>query len=762
MTDLKLWYDTPAQAWTEALSIGNGRLGAMVFGGATRERLQLNEDTLWSGGPYNPVNPEALAHLDDVRNLLFAERYTEAEAAANRWLMGKPIKQMPFQPAADLWIEMTGIGEVADYRRELDLGTAIATTSFTADTLGIHREIFATAEDGVIALRIMAARPGTLSLRVTLTSLQKGAVRSPAIGTLRFEGHNSAAYGIDGALTFAVEGRVSTDGHLETGPQSVDVSGASEVTILIDAATSYVRFDDVSGDPVAKLTTRLDAATALGWRQLRENHIANHHALFSRLSIDLGETSAARLPTDQRIAANPHVADPALAALFVQYGRYLLLASSRPGTQPANLQGIWNDNLTPPWDSKYTTNINLQMNYWLADPANLAECIEPLLRLVQEVALTGRETARVHYGAPGWVLHHNTDIWRATAPIDGAKWGLWPTGGAWLCVQLWDHIRFGDDGLIADLYPALKGAAEFIAHVLVPLPDTDLLVTAPSLSPENVHPLGAALCYGPAMDSQIIRDLFDATIEAGDKLGLDPDLRTQLAKLKSQLPVDRIGKAGQLQEWLADWDMDVPEIHHRHVSHLYAVYPSAQITLEGTPELAAAARRSLETRGDDATGWGIGWRINLWARLRDGDRAHAVVQRLLSPDRTYPNLFDAHPPFQIDGNFGGAAGIIEMFVQSQNGEIHLLPSLPAAWPAGRVTGIRARGGIEVDLVWADGALVEAMLKGSGARTVSVLYGMNRVELTPHFDGSRVTIADFDNAHPAAPAGANRHDGAPED
>ena len=594
MSALKLWYTGPADVWTQALPVGNGRLGAMVFGGASRERLQLNEDTLWAGGPCDPNNPDALEHLAEIRALLFAERYAEAEAEANRWLMARPLKQMPYQPAGDLWLDMPGAGDATGYRRELDLNTAIASTRFTAHGVTFTREVFATAADGILVIHLAADRPAALSFCVGLTSEQSGTLAAPGPGVLRFTGRNPAAQGIAGALSFAIEARVTTDGRLGNEAGAITIDGASEATILLDIATSYRRYNDVNGDPIAAITARLDAAARLTLEVIRTRHIADHRAFFSRLEIDLGTTAAADLPTDARIAANPQAPDPALAALFVQYGRYLLLASSRPGTQPANLQGIWNDLLVPPWDSKYTTNINLQMNYWLPDVANLGECIEPLLRLVEELAVTGRDTARVHYDAPGWVLHHNTDLWRATAPIDGAQWGVWPTGGAWLCAQLWDHVRFGNDGLVERLYPVMVAAAEFIAHVLVPLPGTELLVTAPSLSPENVHPHGAALCYGPAMDSQIIRDLFDAVIEAGEQLGRDPALRARLASLRARLPEHRIGHAGQLQEWLADWDIDVPEIHHRHVSHLYALYPSHQIRSTELPSL-------LQPRADRST-----------------------------------------------------------------------------------------------------------------------------------------------------------------
>lgn len=731
-TDLTLWYDKPAAEWVEALPVGNGRLGAMVFGGIGHERLQLNEDTLYAGGPYQQVNPDALDYLGEVRALLFAERYAEAQALADRHLMSVPLKQMPYQPAVDLLIDMPGAAAASRYRRVLDLDQAVALTSFERDGLSVTREVFATAADGILVVRISASAPLPL-LRLSPTSLNAGTLSVPDTATLRFTGRNRAAYDIEGRLSFVAEARVRSDGAASSVADALEITGAREVVVLVDIATSYRRFDDVGGDPLAAVTRRLDAAELHDAESLRRRHVAEHQALFRRLSIDLGHTEAEALSTDRRIAANETVADPALAALYVQYGRYLMLASSRPGTQPANLQGIWNELIEPPWDSKYTANINLQMNYWLADPANLSECMEPLVRLVEDVAITGAETAKRQYGAPGWVLHHNTDLWRATGPIDGAQWGLWPTGGAWLIAQLWDHIgHSGDSALIARLYPVMVGAAEFIAHVLVPLPGTDFLVTAPSLSPENVHPHGASLCYGPAMDSQIIRDLFDAVTAAGELLDRDKALRSRLATLRARLPADRIGAGGHLQEWLEDWDLDVPEIHHRHVSHLYALYPSQQIAVDTTPELAEAARRSLDIRGDDATGWGIGWRINLWARLRDGDRAHGIVQRLLSPERTYPNMFDAHPPFQIDGNFGGAAGILEMLVQSRPGEITLLPALPSAWPHGSVAGVKARGNVIVDMSWAEGELETVRLRSDRAQVVTVRYAGNttRLEIGP--------------------------------
>lgn len=723
MADLELWYDAPAREWTEALPIGNGRLGAMIFGVAERERLQLNEDTLWTGGPYSPVNPEARPNLDRVRNLIFAGRFAEAEALAERHLMARPLKQMSYQPAGDLWIDQDIDGSVADYRRTLDLETAIATVNFRADGTKFTREAIASPSDGVIVVRLTADRPGRVSFTLSLTSEQPGGPAVAEGSTITWRGKNRDSQGIAGRLTFAIRAHVSSVGAVvvPTGA-SLRVEGADEALVIVDAATSFRAFDDTGADLDAALSARAAGVARKSWLEIRAGHVAEHQRLFNRLSIDLGRSNNTDLPTDKRVAANPQAPDPALASLYVQYGRYLMICSSRPGTQPANLQGIWNDGIDPPWGSKYTTNINLQMNYWLPDPANLDECMEPLIRLVEEVSVTGAEMAEAHYGARGWVLHHNTDLWRAVGPIDGAKWGLWPTGGAWLCVQLWDHAEFRGrpEQLVRRLHPLIAGAASFIFDVLAPLPGTDWLVTNPSLSPENVHPFGASLCAGPAMDRQIVRDLIAALLAASTELGIDDELVAEARRVLPRLPPDRIGRAGQLQEWLDDWDMAAPEIDHRHISHLYGLYPSQQINIDRTPSFATAARRSLEIRGDNATGWGICWRLNLWARLRDGDHAHDVLSLLLSPERTYPNLFDAHPPFQIDGNFGGAAGILEMLMQSGEGWVNLLPALPSAWPNGSVRGVCARGGLEVDLTWAAGRLTEAEIKSSVAGTVRVL------------------------------------------
>jgi alpha-L-fucosidase 2 len=540
--------------------------------------------------------------------------------------------------------------------------------------------------------------------------------------SLLIRGRNVAGPATPARLEFALRIRVLSDGVVSVQDGRLVVQDTRATALLIAAATSYERFNDVSGDPVAKVRQHTELAAHESYSALRKQHIRDYRTLYASTSLELPSTAAADEPTDVRILESEASDDPALAALYFQFARYLLISSSRAGCQPANLQGIWNEGTNPPWGSKYTININTQMNYWPADPAGLGVCAEPLLRMVEDLAITGARTANTMYAARGWVAHHNTDLWRAAAPIDAPLWGLWPCGGAWLCNALWDHYDYSrDQALLQRLYPLLRGAALFFLDTLVEDPQGRGLLTSPSLSPENKHPFGSSLCAGPAMDRQILRDLFAHTVEAAQLLAFDEPLLAQMSAAGSRLAPDAIGKQGQLQEWLEDWDALAPEPHHRHVSHLYAVYPSSQINVRDTPQLIQAAKQSLRLRGDLATGWGTAWRLCLWARMGEGAHAHAVLKKLLGPDRTYPNLFDAHPPFQIDGNFGGAAGILEMLVQSWGGEIRLLPALPAAWPKGEAHGICARGGIRVSLRWRAGKLRWLELLGPARHSVNVRY-----------------------------------------
>lgn len=720
---LQLWYRAPATEWVQALPTGNGRLGAMVWGGVAHERIGLNEDTLYAGGPYDATSPDALAALPQVRALIFAGRYAEAEALADAKLLSRPAKQMPYQPLADLLLDFDRADHIDGYRRSLDLDTAVATTQFRSGGAWHRREVFVSEPDRCIVVRLSADLPGRISLRLGVDSPQAGDVQVDEAGLL-FQGRNAGFAGIEGKLRFAlrVQPRLR-GGTLRVARDRLHVEGADELVLVLTAATSFRRFDDVSGDPQALTAAYQLQAGAHDYPALLARHLGAHQALFRRVSIDLGSTPAAQLPTDQRVQAFASGNDPALAALYHQYGRYLLICSSRPGSQPANLQGVWNDLMAPPWESKYTININTEMNYWPSEANALHECVQPLEDMLFDLARTGAVTARRIYDAPGWVVHNNTDLWRQAGPIDGAQWSLWPMGGVWLLQQLWDRWDYGrDPAYLRRIHPLFKGAAEFFVATLQRDPTTGAMVTNPSISPENQHPFGAAVCAGPAMDSQLLRDLFAQCIQISAALGVDTALAAQLKTLRAQLPPDRIGKAGQLQEWQQDWDMEAPEMHHRHVSHLYALHPSSQINLRDTPALAAAAKRSLQIRGDDATGWGIGWRLNLWARLGDGEHALQILKMLLSPERTYPNLFDAHPPFQIDGNFGGTAGITEMLLQSWGGSIFLLPALPSAWPDGEVRGLRVRNAAGVDLQWRDGQLHSALLRSERGGTYQLVHG----------------------------------------
>jgi alpha-L-fucosidase 2 len=755
--DLILYYDKPAVKWVEAMPIGNGRLGAMVFGRTANERILFNEDTFWGGSPYNPVNPQAKEALPQAGKLIFEGKNVEAQKLINEKMMAVPPYQAKYQPAGLLKLSFPGHKKATDYTRQLDLNTAVVTVEYKVADVTYKRRIFSTPVDQMIVMQLTADKPGSINFTARFSAVQKEKDLKIEDGCLSLEvrgaGHHKAVGDLRCYSRLKV---IAENGDVKLEDNKCTVTGVDSAVLLLTSATNYVNYNDTGGDPQAKVKKNIEEAEKKTFDNILACHIQAYQQMFNRVSLDLGTTDAAKLPTDERLKNFAQNNDPQLAALYFQFGRYLLISSSRPGTQPANLQGLWNESIDPPWSSKYTVNINTEMNYWPAEPTNLSECHEPLFELIKDISKTGHKTAEVNYGADGWVCHHNTDLWRATGPIDGAFWGFWPTGGAWLCQHLWYHYEYsGDNDFLEKAYPVIKGAAQFFVDTLVEHPKYHWLVTCPSLSPENAIFDNVSTCAGPTMDMQIIRDLFDDCITASEILDTDPNFRKVLQEKRDRLAPMQIGKAGQLQEWLEDIDLTAPDPHHRHVSHLYGLFPSSQIRKD-TPKLFAAARKSLELRGDSGTGWSKAWKINLWARLRDGDHAYKMLceQLKFTPANvtsssagggTYPNLFDAHPPFQIDGNFGATSGICEMLMQSYSryagrklsGDIYLLPALPPAWPNGSVRGLRARGGFEVDIEWKDNKLEFARIKSLLGNKLRLSYADKLIEIQTKKDKSYI-------------------------